>query len=155
MAKLKKNNITYMPVVEGISRKFTLRSDKATSPAFEGYMGAVSTVKSLTGIGAVRKNWFFMRKAAFVTAQSEDAINARNRFTNVSQGIKTIMRDLSQITDVQQLFLQTKNDQTKTINGVHNYGFSSVRSWAFAVQYAGLLNDSHYNVNQFPAAVDA
>ena len=42
-------------------------------------------------------------------AQTELAINARNRFTAVSQAIKARKRDLSKLTDDQQAFLAQRN----------------------------------------------
>ena len=144
-----------MPVVEGISRKFALRKNTASLPTFEGFMGSTSKMVNLSGIGSVRKNYFWMRQAKYQKAQTEDAIAARVNFGKASKGARACLHDVTQLTHIMQMYVQSRDDQSKAVNGVYNYGFATIRGWVFACQRAGLEDDPQYNVNQFPANFDA
>ena len=55
-------------------------------------------------------NRLYLRKPIKINvAQTENAINARNRFTAVSQAIKIRKRDLTKLTTDQQAFLAQKD----------------------------------------------
>lgn len=153
--KLKKNNIVYTPVVEGISRKFTTRDDKSTSPLFTGFMGAVSKQVNIAGVGTSRKNYYFFRKAKFSVAQTEDAINGRNLFAQVGRAVPVLVKNLTYMARMLQMWNQARVDMSKKVNGVSAYGYQSLRSWVFACQYAGKLEDENYNLNQWPNNFDA
>lgn len=154
--KLPKNNITFWPVVEGISRKFVPRKQTARLPMFDGYMGAVSKKVALSGgLGTVRRNYFFIRTAKFETDMSQDAIARRRLFGQVSTAVKSLMRNLDYITYMQMMWMASKDDQSKRVNGVANYGYQSIRDWVWACQYAGKKQDDNYNLNVWPNQFDA
>lgn len=167
MAIYAKGTIGFIPVVEQINRKFTIRANKSKAkdsltlkkgakitllPAT--YMGAGTTVMGRAGVGTVSKNYLFMRErnrqSGFTTAEVE----GWSTFEAAAKGRNAIMRDLMQMTPVQELWLQAIKDERKTINGVSAAGYT-IRGWVFAVQYAGGKATAGYDYNKFPTAFDA
>lgn len=166
MATYQKGTIGYMPVVDQINRKFTLRKNKCTkvSPVITSngldvkleptkYMGGMTTIKYRAGIGDVRRNALFVRENARSTEPSQAELTQRVYFSEVSTGVKSILKDLNQITQVQQKWMTAKDDYTKLLNGVSAMGYT-FRGWIFAVQMAGKRGDGSYAAGTFPANWD-
>lgn len=162
MAMYQKGTIGYMPVVDQINRKFTLRKNKCTklSPVMTGagldvkleptkYMGGMTTTKYRAGIGDIRRNALFVRENARTTEPSQAELTQRMNFGKVSSGVKSILKDLNQITQVQQKWMTAKEDSTKLLNGVSAFGYT-FRGWIFAVQMAGVREEASYPVGTFP-----
>lgn len=156
-----KSNISFMPVVESINRKFALRRETC-SQKFVGekvidpikYMGAGTRTKSIAGYGSVDVNYFFMRKFARASDVSADERSARLLFGTISTAVAALMKDLNQLSSMQNMWRQAIADFSKTINGVSALG-RDFRGWVWAVQYAGRKDDTSYNVNTFPSSFDA
>lgn len=166
MATYQKGTIGYMPVVDQINRKFTLRKNKCTKVSPVGtsagldvkleptkYMGGMTTTKYRAGIGDVRRNALFVRENARSTEPTQAELTQRMNFSEVSGGVKSILKDLNQITQVQQKWMTAKEDRTKLLNGVSAFGYT-FRGWIFAVQMAGVKDDPSYAVGTFPANWD-
>lgn len=156
-----KSNISFMPVVESINRKFALRretcseklvGEKVIEPI--KYMGAGTRTKSVAGYGSVNVNYFFMRKFARASAVTADERTARLLFGVISKAVAALMKDLNQLSLIQNMWRQAIADFSKTINGISAYG-RDFRGWVWAVQYAGKKDDASYNVNVFPSTFDA
>lgn len=163
MAKYIKGNISYLPVVEQINRKFTTKKNTCSTGAVgqaivqiqpAKFMGGATRKSTRAGMGGVSKNYMFFRENPRSTPLKSDEIMLRQRFTAVRKGVIAIMEDLSQISRVQTLFLTAKDDKTKLINGVSALGYT-YKGWIFAVQYAGKKASLDYNVNTFPQGFDA
>lgn len=156
-----KSNISFMPVVESINRKFALRretcsektvGEKVIDPV--KYMGAGTRTISIAGYGSVNVNYFFMRKFARASAVTADERAARLLFGVISTAVAALMKDLNQLASMQNMWRQAIADFSKTINGVSALS-RDFRGWVWAVQYAGRKADSSYNVNTFPTTFDA
>lgn len=148
MPKKVKSNISFMPVVESISRKFALRretcvekkiGDKVVAPI--KYMGSGTRTVKVAGYGAVNKNYFFMRKYQRTSPISEDEQQARINFTAVSKWVTAAMKSLQSLTQNQEKWLQASEDITKKIHGVSAAGYESMRGWMFAVAMALKTDD--------------
>lgn len=162
MAKYIKGNISYLPVVEQINRKFTTKKNTCSNGAVgqaivqiqpAKYMGGATRKSGRAGLGEVLKNYMFFRENPRSTPVQAAEINRRQIFAAVRKAVITIMEDLSQISRVQTLFLTAKDDKTKLINGVSALGYT-FKGWIFAVQYAGKKASHDYNVNTFPQSFD-
>lgn len=156
-----KSNISFMPVVESINRKFALRRETCSEKLVGNktidpikYMGAGTRTKSIAGYGSVSVNYFFMRKFARASAASADELSARLLFGTVSTAVAALLKDLNQLSVIQNMWRQALEDFSKTINGVSAIG-RDFRGWVWAVQYAGKKNDPSYNLNTFPSNFDA
>lgn len=156
-----KSNISFMPVVESINRKFALRRETCSEKLIGEkiidpikYMGAGTRTKSIAGYGSVAVNYFFMRKFARASAVSADERSARLLFGTVSTAVAALLKDLNQLSVIQNMWRQALADFSKTINGVSALSYD-FRGWVWAVQYAGKKNDPSYNVNTFPSNFDA
>lgn len=156
-----KSNISFMPVVESINRKFALRretcseklvGEKVIEPI--KYMGAGTRTKSVAGYGSVDVNYFFMRKFARASAVSADERAARLLFGVISTAVAALMKDLNQLSSMTNMWRQAIADFSKTINGVSAYG-RDFRGWVWAVQYAGRKQEPTYDVSKFPTTFDA
>ena len=73
------------------------------------YLVAVHRVAPTTNPNCQRVYSFDADRYNVPLSQTELAINARNRFTAVSQAIKARKRDLSKLTDDQQAFLAQRD----------------------------------------------
>ena len=154
--------------IESISRKLALRREVAgektiekgdathsvTLPATKFMGGMVRTRKvrnGKNGVDTIQTQYLFIKKYKGQPEINADYIQRRNNFTAASKGVAHILSDLSQISRVQMAYISATNDSTIAYNGVYTKGYSSLRDWVFAVQYAGKKNDPQYDVNTFPA----
>lgn len=166
MATYQKGTIGYMPVVDQINRKFTLRKNKCSKIDLltnglkarvqlepQKFMGGMTTTKYRAGVGDVRRNGLFVRENARTTEPTQAELTQRMNFSEVSTGVRSILKDLNQITQVQQKWMVAKDDRTKRLNGVSAYGYT-FRGWIFAVQFAGIKDNPSYSVGTFPANWD-
>ena len=162
MATYIKGNITYLPVVDQINRKFTPKKNTCKAASQLGpvktipakFMGG-ATRKSTRGIiGAVSKNYMFFRENPRTSALSSAEIEGRSLFIQVRAAVQYIKEDLTQIARVNQLFKNAQHDASKRCNGISTSGYT-LDGWIFAVQYAGKKASHEYNVNTFPSAYDA
>lgn len=156
-----KSNISFMPVVESINRKFALRretcsekliGEKVIDPV--KYMGAGTRTKSVAGYGAVSVNYFFMRKFARQSPLTADERSARILFGTISTAVAALQKDLNQLSLIQAKWREALADFSKTMNGISAYG-RDFRGWVWAVQYAGRKEDTSYDVTKFPTSFDA
>lgn len=122
MAK-KISNISFMPVVETISRKFALRRETCSTKTNQqgqtsvfSYMGSGTRMKRFNG-GLVNQNYFFMRKIARQTEPSSDEMNARASFTEGVRWAKAAAHDLSALSHNQLAFAESSKTG-KTIKDV-------------------------------------
>lgn len=134
------SNITFMPVVETISRKFALRRETCTLKTSQqkesntfSYMGSGARVKMFNG-GLVTQNYFFMRKNARSTALSADEQTNRDNFRSVAVWRKAVKGDLSKLSANQAKYRGSLNEH-KTIEGVWA-GDYSFDGFIFAVGMA-------------------
>lgn len=157
--------------IESINRKLALRSEKAGLKYLDHgngqdvkvpgakYMGGMTrSYGIITGSGkkeTVKVQYLFIRKYARTTPPSVQEIDLHNNFATISRAVTHILEDLTQVTRVQQMYLQARADVTKKLNGVSVLGYANVRAWIFGVQYAGLKASGEYNVNTFPSNFDA
>lgn len=158
-----KGTIGYINAIEQINRKFVPRKVKCTKSEeilpnvktlSQGWMGGMTTLKYRAGLGLVSKNLVVVRQDARATQPSTDELAARAMFNTIAGAVRTLMKDLSQLTRIQRMYNEAAADLSKTLNGVRAYGYT-LRGWVFAVQYAGRKENDQYNVNQFPSAFDA
>lgn len=162
MAVKIKANIAYQPVVESISRKFVPRKETATAGykagpvivANAGWMGGAKRTAGRAGLGTTSLNYLVIRTAGRTTPWTENEKNNHKVFKIVAVAVPELLMDLTQITRIQELYLEAQKDLNKTINGVSAYGYT-YRGWVFAVQFAGRKESDSYNVSQFPASFDA
>ena len=169
MAKAYKNNLVLAYPIESVSRKFALRretaGEKSVTNALAGktveipstkFMGGmVRYRKVMTGIGKIEQfaqQCLFVKKYGRSTPLSTDEVQKRSIFAAVSAGVAHIMKDLMQISYIQQQWMLALNDKNIHPNGVSRVGYDSIRDWVFAVQYAGRRESSEYDVNKFPGA---
>lgn len=165
MAIRLKANIGYQPIVEEVSRKFVPRKETCTAggkvgPAVveaSGWMGGAVRKSSRAGLGACTRNYLVIRSNARETPVSQKETEARVRFAEAVKGRNHIMRDLGQITQVQQLWLTAKDIPSKVINGVSAEGYTFY-GWIMMVQYKGLEKAAEggtsYDANTFPTKFD-
>ena len=151
--------------IESINRKLALRSEKAGGksvgkvelPSVKFMGGFTRTYRVCTGSGTVeiiKPQCLFVRVNKRSTQPDQDEIARRLLFKRASQGTSSCMKDLSQLTNIMSKAGEARADLTKTLNGVSALGYSTVRDWAFAVQYAGLKNNAQYDEDTFPANWD-
>lgn len=163
MATKKQHNITFMPVVESISRKFALRKEKCSrTPLRDGvaidgisYMGAGVKQLYAAGYGSYTRNYFFMRKNARATPVTSAEVARRKVFGDASECAAHIVTDLMQITQVRQMWDQAVLNLSLKVSGksVKGYNF---HGWVFAVCYARLQGgESISAVKTFPTSFDA
>lgn len=106
MATYAKGTITFQPVVDQINRKFTTRKNKCTVNAGGGpveliaasYMGAGTRITGRSGIGQVKKNYFFYRENPRMTAPSVDEVAQRTAFSDGLAWARAAAKDLAVIT---------------------------------------------------------
>lgn len=165
-----KNNLQLAYPIESVSRKFALRRETAgeksvsnagdgsksvTIPSTKFMGGMVHYRRVMTGIGKIEQfpqQLLFVKKYGRSTGLSTDEIRYRNIFADVSAGVAHIMKDLMQISYVQQQWMNALNDPKVHPNGVSRKGYEKIRDWVFAVQYAGRKDSADYDVNKFPGA---
>lgn len=166
MAKQFKGTMGVAFPIESINRKLALRRETAGNKTVAGkilgghkYMGGFTRTRSVvTGSGkteSVMVQFAYVRKFGRTSALTSKDVTNRQNFAAVAKSVQTILEDLTQLTRVQQLWLQARADVKKKINGVSALGTSSFRGWIFSVQYAGIKNNDEYNTDQFPTGFDA
>lgn len=164
MATKKQNNITFMPVVESISRKFALRKEKCTKTSLRdgkvvidgiSFMGAGVRQSYAAGYGSFKKNYFFMRKNPRSTPVKSAEVARRKVFGDASECVAHITTDLMQITQIYDLWEQAVANLTLKMKGISAKGYN-YRGWIFAVCYKRLQDgESISAVKTFPTAFDA
>lgn len=171
MAKFLIGSVAYKPQVESISRKFTRRADTASRKfkagpvwvAPQGWMGGGVRTSNRAGLGECKKNFLVIRENVRTSPITANEIALRSRFSESVRGANSILQDLMQLTQVQQMWGTARNSvgtaDEKTVNGVSAYGYAGMRQWIMAVQYAGAKaaaeEGESYNFNQFPTSFDA
>lgn len=165
MALRLKANIGYQPIVEEVSRKFVPRKETCTAGgkigpakvASNGWMGGAVRKSYRASLGACTRNFLVVRANGRETEPNADEIAARGMFADAAKGRNHIIRDLGQITSVQNLFVTASADRSKLINGVAAEGYT-FNGWVMAVQYRGLRNAAEsgttYDANTFPKNFD-
>lgn len=162
MAVKLKANITYQPIVESVSRKFVPKKETCSAGVeagpvvtmAAGWMGGAVRTSGRGGLGACSKNYLVIRSNARQSEASAAELENRVLFQVARAGAQTCLMDVSQVTNIQQLYKAASEDKNKVINGVSAYGYT-YRGWVFAVQHAGKKASEEYNVNRFPTAFDA
>lgn len=148
-------SIAYAPMIESVNRKFARRQD-VIGKNINYYMGGGTRVNNYAGIGPVSKNYMFFRKFASSVSPTPEQIQLQEYFGEAASARALILKDLTQITSVNNLFKQAKDDRSKTISGISAYG-RSMRGWVFAVCYTRLKDkgETPDKVKTFPTAFDA
>lgn len=162
MAIRLKANISYQPVVEEISRKFVPRKETCAeggaagpvSVMTTGWMGGAVKTAGRAGLGVTKRNFLVVRANARTTQPSADELAARALFKQCSLAANSLAHNLTQLSRIQQLWMEADGSMTKTINGVSSYGYT-FKGWIFAVQYAGKKDNPSYDVNTFPQGFDS
>lgn len=166
MAIRLKANIGYQPIVEEVSRKFVPRKETCSAGGSfgpvvvesKGWMGGAVRKSYRAGLGACTRNYLVVRANARETAESQDELTARVRFTDAVKGRNHIMKDMMQVIRVQDLYVAAKDDPSKVINGVSAAGYTML-GWIMSVQYKGLEKAAEagttYDANTFPQNFDA
>lgn len=165
MAFRLKANIGYQPIVEEVSRKFVPRKETCTAGGAvgpvvvetSGWMGGAVRKSYRAGLGACTRNYLMIRANGRETVPSADELAARVMFADAANGRNHIMKDLGQITNVQDLFVTASANRSKLINGVSAEGYT-LNGWVMAVQYKGLEKAAEtgttYDANTFPTKFD-
>lgn len=158
MAK-KISNITFMPVVETISRKFALRSEKCSlksnqqgETACLSYMGSGTRKKKFNG-SMVVANYFFMRKNPRTSIASSTELDIREAFKTGNAWAVAARKDLTAIALNQQKYLQSQNEH-KTIKGIWagDYTlFGFLRAIAIKMANAGETLPQNHQLPAFDA----
>lgn len=165
MAIRLKSNVGYQPIVEEVSRKFVPRKETcsaggAVGPVVveaKGWMGGAVRKSSRAGLGACTRNYLVIRANARETPETPNELQARVRFADAVKGRNHIIRDLGQITHVQEMWLTAKDVPSKLVNGVSAEGYT-FNGWIMTVQYKGLEKAAEegktYDANTFPQNFD-
>lgn len=148
MAK-KLSNVVLMPAVEGISRKIALRRETCIEKSVNvgdlgspqdamkipgnTYMGIVSRLRNVNGVGQVRQNFLFVRKSIVATPLTAEQLDQRAYFSAGIKWVNAAWYDLNAITVNQQRYEAAKADFTKKIEGVSAYGYQNMRGWMKAI----------------------
>lgn len=147
MAK-KLSNISYMPAVENVSRKFALRRETCTNKTIqtrnsEGngkvvnipgrtYMGAMTIECHVNGYGIVKKNVLFIRKPMTLGPASQSQAEAKTAFAVGNAWARAAQKDLSAITQNQITYLSCRDNHT-AIYRVLTDGYQSMTGWMRAI----------------------
>ena len=164
MAKLKAN-IAYIPVVESINRKFALRKNTCSINTIDGthlvlatevnkFMGGATRTTNRAGVGTCTRNYMFFRENPRSSATTQEERDRRNLFGQIGAVVPIIFKDLSQLTRMTEMWVEALADASKACNGISAKGYTW-RGWVFAVQYAGKLASSSYDITKFPTSFDA
>lgn len=148
MAK-KLSNVQLAFAVEGISRKLALRRETciekdvivghlggvpdAMKIPGTTYMGVVSRMRNVNGIGQVRQNYLFIRKSMKAPELTTEQLDQRAYFAAGLKWVKDAWSDLNAITQNQQRYKAARGDFSKTIEGVSAYGYKNMRGWMSAI----------------------
>lgn len=148
MAK-KLSNVVLMPAVEGISRKIALRretciqknvnvgdiQDEKDALKIPGtaYMGVVSRLRNVNGVGQVRQNYLFIRKSIVAPTLTSEQLDQRRYFAAGVKWVKDALVDLNAITQNQMRYKAAREDYSKKIAGVSAFGYQKMRGWMSAI----------------------
>lgn len=148
MAK-KLSNVVLMPAFDGISRKIALRREtcieknvnvgnlRGAQDALKipgtTYMGVVSRLRNVNGIGQVRQNFLFIRKSMQAPTLTSDQLDQRAYFAAGLKWVKDAWFDLNAITQNQMRYKDARADYSKKIEGVSAYGYKNMRGWMSAI----------------------
>ena len=149
MAK-KMSNVSFMPAIEGISRKLALRRETCINKDVEvglrpgnkkvvpgqTYMGVVTRPVNVIGVGTIQRSTLFMRKPMNATVADNATLKRRTDFAYASDWAKNAMTSLEVASANTAKFLAAKEDFSKKIKGISAYGYQSPRGWYFAIAYA-------------------
>lgn len=150
MAKKKMSNVSFMPAIEGISRKLALRRETCINKDVEvgsraantkiipgqTYMGVVTRPVNIVGVGTVQRSTLFMRKPMNAPVANTATLKRRVDFAYAADWAQNAMTSLEVASANQQKFLTAKEDFSKKIKGISAYGYQSPRGWYFAIAYA-------------------
>lgn len=151
MAVKKLSNISYMPVVESINRKFALRKETLNPVSYRRHTATVQQVKVISGYmgGAsrqvrvndqsVRVNYFWMRKYARSTPVSMEEQKARNNFTTAVKSAKATLMNLAVLSTIQSDYFGHNlpaHTAVRTREGVFSGDYSTMRGWIVAIRLA-------------------
>lgn len=159
MAK-KLSNVVLMPAVEGISRKIALRRetcieknvavghlDNVKNIPGTAYMGVVSRMRNVNGVGQVRQNFLFIRKSTAATMATSAQLDQRAAFQLGLKWANEAKSDLAAITTNQLRYKEAREDYSKKIEGVSAYGYQNMHGWMSAIairlKAAGKLPETH------------
>lgn len=154
MAEPKYGKIAFAFPIESVSRKLTLRKNTASTMLNVGgghtitkeiarYMGAGVRTNWLNDVGAVKKNFFFVRLNARTSAVTADELAMRTLFGNASKLSARWQQDLASIADQKNAF-----DNHLPRKGVTSYGMSA-RQFRFKVAIA-VLEDGGTTESPWP-----
>lgn len=148
-------SIAYAPMIESVNRKFARRQD-VIGKNINYYMGGGTRVNNYAGIGPVSKNYMFFRKFASSVSPTPEQDQLRVFFGLAASARAFILKDLTQISSVNNLYKQAMEDKSKRINGISAYG-RSFKGWVFAVCYERAKDESvtPEQLKKFPTAFDA
>lgn len=141
------SNVSFMPAVDGVSRKFALRREKCVSTVVsrgnsyvsipgKTYMGCVSRSVNIVGVGPVLKNTLFMRRPMAQRKPTNDDLQRQTRFVAANTWGNSAFKNLSTLDANVAKWNAAKADLTKTISGISASGYQSMTGWAKAVAYA-------------------
>lgn len=149
-------SIAYAPMIESVNRKFARRVD-VIGKNINFYMGGGTRTTTYAGVGPIAKNYMFFRKFASSVGPSTRQIEIQEGFRMASKARTYILKDLSQITKVQQMFIQASEDSSKLVAGVSAKG-QSYRGWVFNVCFSRAMEDPEITwdtLKTFPTTFDA
>lgn len=148
MAK-KLSNVVLMPAFEGISRKIALRRETCIEKDVNvgklggvqdalkipgtTYMGVVSRMRNVNGVGQVRQNFLFIRKSIVAPLLTSEQLDQRAYFAAGLKWVKDAWSDLNAITQNQMRYKAAREDYSKKIQGVSAYGYKNMRGWMSAI----------------------
>ena len=129
MSNLKKATIAYIPGVEDVSRKFTLRRNTCTPKTYESgnkvdghtYLGGMVRTKNLLGVGQVKTNFVFMRFPMAKPVPNSAQLDVRAAFSATAKWVADAMKDLSTIQANIEKINQAKEHRLH-IGGASVYG---------------------------------
>lgn len=150
MAK-KLSTISFMPAVDGISRKFALRKETCTTKELSrgnseltipgvAYMGASVRNVSIVGYGPVAKNVLFFRRPMAKPVPTARQLEVQARFQQVNQWVLAAFEDLSAMAINITRWRDAKADLTKTISGVSARGYQTMSGWMKGVVHAYVVD---------------
>lgn len=161
-----KSNISYMPAVESINRKFALRKNTCSigragdiarsnlETEVARFMGGSTRTTNRAGLGTCTRNVMFFRENPRSSVASVEEVQRRALFAQIGTAVPAILKDLSQVTTITNMWIEALADPTLACNGIRAKGYT-YRGWIFAVQYAGKVNSPSYDITKFPTSFDA
>lgn len=149
-------SISYAPMVDSVNRKFARRQD-IVGKNINFCMGGGTRTSTYAGVGPISKNYMFFRRFGITVPPTASQLAVQETFKMASKARTFILKDLSQINRVQQMFVQASADRSKLVEGVSAYG-QTYRGWVFHVCYARVAHNPEITWDQlkaFPTSFDA